>query len=66
MTLAAPWFKSSYSNGAASCIEVRFVGDVVQVRDTKFRRDPASADTTQPTLQVDATHWRRFLAVITR
>lgn len=65
MTLAASWFKSSYSSGNASCVEVCFVGDVVHVRDTKFRRDPANTDTTQPTLQVDATHWRHFIATIT-
>jgi hypothetical protein len=65
LTSAAPWFKSSYSNGAASCIEVRFVGDVVQIRDTKFRRDSANTGTAQPTLQIDAANWRHFLAAIT-
>ncbi|GAA4679487.1 DUF397 domain-containing protein [Streptomyces youssoufiensis] len=31
----AGWFKSSYSNGQAECVEVRISDDVVAMRDSK-------------------------------
>ncbi|WP_329107650.1 DUF397 domain-containing protein [Micromonospora sp. NBC_01699] len=37
------WFKSSYSSDNASCVEVRFVDGVVDVRDTKDRGGPVLA-----------------------
>ncbi|WP_329102747.1 DUF397 domain-containing protein [Micromonospora sp. NBC_01699] len=37
------WFKSSRSSNNASCVEVRFVGDAVDVRDTKDRSGPVLA-----------------------
>ncbi|WP_163509119.1 DUF397 domain-containing protein [Fodinicola acaciae] len=62
MTLSASgtgWFKSSHSDAAATCIEVRFAGDVVEIRDTK-----ANGVDGQPTLTVDAPSWRAFIAKI--
>ncbi|MFV2010612.1 DUF397 domain-containing protein, partial [Micromonospora sp. LOL_027] len=41
------WFKSSRSSDNANCVEVRFAGGQVDVRDTK--------DRTGPTLAFDAT-----------
>lgn len=49
-----PWFKSSYSNSSVACVEVRFDGDAVLVRDSKNR-------THSPTLAVTTTEWVAFL-----
>jgi hypothetical protein len=37
------WFKSSRSANNAACVEVRFAGDAVGVRDSNDRRGPALA-----------------------
>ncbi|MFV2017864.1 DUF397 domain-containing protein [Micromonospora sp. LOL_023] len=47
------WFKSSRSSDNANCVEVRFAGGQVDVRDTK--------DRTGPTLAFDATTWASFV-----
>ncbi|MDQ3988785.1 MAG: DUF397 domain-containing protein [Actinomycetota bacterium] len=49
-----PWFTSSYSNAAAACVEVRFAGDAVLVRDSKDR-------TRGPILAVTPNEWAAFL-----
>ena len=48
------WFKSSYSNAASACVEVRFAGDAVLVRDSKNRAQG-------PTLAMTTTAWAAFL-----
>ena len=48
------WFKSSYSNAASACVEVRLAGDAVLVRDSKNRA-------YGPTLAVTTTAWAAFL-----
>jgi uncharacterized protein DUF397 len=50
----APWFKSSYSDNSLACVEVRFDGDAVLVRDSKNRAHG-------PTLAVTITGWATFL-----
>ena len=50
----ASWFKSSYSNAASTCVEVRFAGDAVLVRDSKNR-------VHGPTLVVTTTAWAALL-----
>jgi Domain of unknown function (DUF397) len=50
----APWFKSSYSDNSLSCVEVRFAGDAVLVRDSKSRLHG-------PTLAMSTTEWATFL-----
>lgn len=51
------WFKSSYSSGASnSCVEVRYTGRGVAVRDTK--RHAAG------THQVSAGTWRAFIGAV--
>ncbi|MER5703800.1 DUF397 domain-containing protein [Micromonospora sp. NPDC002296] len=50
------WFKSSRSSDNAACVEVRFVGGAVDVRDTKDRSGPA--------LAFDGSSWLSFLAGI--
>lgn len=52
-TLDRGWFKSSRSANNAACVEVRFVGGVVDVRDTK--------DRSGPVLAFDGTSWASFL-----
>lgn len=47
------WFKSSFSNGNATCVEVRFDDDRVSVRDSK---DPAG-----PILTFPRGEWTAFL-----
>ncbi|MEU8260353.1 DUF397 domain-containing protein [Micromonospora sp. NPDC048999] len=47
------WFKSSRSSDNAACVEVRFVGGAVDVRDTK--------DRTGPMLSFDGRSWATFL-----
>ncbi|GGP71335.1 DUF397 domain-containing protein [Saccharothrix coeruleofusca] len=48
------WFKSSYSNPAQSCVEVRFDDGIVRVRDSK-------ADGAGPVIAVSAASWKAFL-----
>ena len=50
----SPWFKSSYSDTSTSCVEVRFAGDVVLVRDSKNCAHG-------PTLAMTTTAWAAFL-----
>ncbi|MEU6022796.1 DUF397 domain-containing protein [Micromonospora sp. NPDC048871] len=47
------WFKSSRSSNNANCVEVRFGGGAVDVRDTK--------DRSGPMLTFDASAWAGFL-----
>ncbi|MGC4761252.1 DUF397 domain-containing protein [Micromonospora sp. DT46] len=57
VALATPdrgWFKSSRSSDNAACVEVRFVGGAVDVRDTK--------DRSGPTLAFDGRSWASFVA----
>jgi hypothetical protein len=49
------WFKSSYSNAAASCVEVKFAEGQISVRDSKDRR------TASPTIGVGSIQWAAFL-----
>ncbi|GGM09382.1 MULTISPECIES: DUF397 domain-containing protein [Micromonospora] len=42
-TPSRDWFKSSRSANNAACVEVRFDGDVVGVRDSKDRGGPTLA-----------------------
>ncbi|TQM79461.1 uncharacterized protein DUF397 [Saccharothrix saharensis] len=51
---ARGWFKSSFSTASGDCVEVRFDGDVVLVRDTKDRGDG-------PVITLDAVRWDDFL-----
>ncbi|MBL6280231.1 DUF397 domain-containing protein [Micromonospora fiedleri] len=47
------WFKSSRSANNAACVEVRFGGGAVDVRDTK--------DRSGPILTFDACAWASFV-----
>jgi hypothetical protein len=54
------WFTSSYTNGHG-CVEVKFEGDLVHIRDTKYLRDPANDPATNPIITLPAIKWKWFL-----
>ncbi|MCX4096497.1 DUF397 domain-containing protein [Nocardia sp. alder85J] len=58
------WFTSTRTNNGNQCVEVRFDGDVVHVRDSKFRRDPANRDAAEPVVTVSAREWTAFLDTV--
>ncbi len=55
------WFKSSVSSGDGSCVKVRFHDDLVSIRDSKYRRDPAHDPHREPVITVTAGQWTVFL-----
>ncbi|MBF6176101.1 DUF397 domain-containing protein [Nocardia blacklockiae] len=58
---ATGWFTSTRTNNGNQCVEVRFDGAAVQVRDSKYRRDPARRPADEPVLTVTAGEWMDFL-----
>lgn len=58
---ATGWFTSSRTNNGNQCVEVRFDGDAVLIRDSKFRRDPAHRPGDEPVITVTAGEWTAFL-----
>jgi Domain of unknown function (DUF397) len=56
--LTPEWRKSTYSNGQASCVEVRASADGVDVRDTKDRQGP--------TLGFTPDEWSAFVRGVKR
>ncbi|WP_069816253.1 DUF397 domain-containing protein [Streptomyces sp. TP-A0874] len=48
------WFKSSYSNGQAECVEIRIGADAVAMRDSK---NPGG-----PVLSFSSEGWQEFVA----
>ncbi|WP_024799654.1 DUF397 domain-containing protein [Nocardia sp. BMG51109] len=54
------WFKSTYSDHGNACVEVRFAGEEVLIRDSKYQGDQAQ----QPTIAVPACAWGQFLAIV--
>ncbi|MBH0781224.1 DUF397 domain-containing protein [Nocardia bovistercoris] len=59
------WFTSTKSNNGNQCVEVRFVGDAVLIRDSKYRRDPANRPGDEPIITVTANEWTLFLGLLT-
>jgi hypothetical protein len=55
------WFKSSFSKDATTCVEVRFAGTSVLVRDSKYQGDPD----IQPTIAIPVGAWEHFLTIAT-
>ncbi len=55
------WFTSSFTNGSQACVEVRFHDDLVSIRDSKYRRDPAHDPHREPVITVTAGQWTAFL-----
>jgi hypothetical protein len=54
------WFVSSFSSGAGSCVEVRFVAGAILVRDSKDRRHD------RPIVGLPTHGWTALLSSITR
>ncbi|MCM6777002.1 DUF397 domain-containing protein [Nocardia sp. CDC159] len=61
---ATGWFSSTRTNNGNQCVEVRFDGAAVLIRDSKFRRDPAHRPEDEPVITVTATEWMYFLATV--
>ncbi|QIS16849.1 DUF397 domain-containing protein [Nocardia arthritidis] len=55
------WFTSSRSNNGNQCVEVRFDGDAVLIRDSKYRRNPANRTAEEPVITVNISEWTSFL-----
>ncbi|MET9489103.1 DUF397 domain-containing protein [Nocardia sp. NPDC006630] len=58
------WFTSTRTNNGNQCVEVRFDGDAVLIRDSKFRRNPAHRGQAEPIITVTAADWMAFLATV--
>ncbi len=57
------WRKSSRSQGSEHCVEVRYVGETILIRDSKYLRDSANDPALQPIIAVAATDWPAFLGI---
>ena len=55
------WFTSSFSSNANQCVEVRFDGEFVSIRDSKYRRNPTNQPAREPIITVTAAHWTVLL-----
>ncbi|WP_194816601.1 DUF397 domain-containing protein [Nocardia sp. XZ_19_385] len=58
------WFTSSRSNNGNQCVEVRFDGDAVLIRDSKYRRNPANRLAEEPIITVTESQWNSFLKLL--
>jgi hypothetical protein len=58
------WFTSTRTNNGNQCVEVRFDGDAVLIRDSKYRRDPANSPALEPVISVGAPAWMAFLRTV--
>ncbi|MFX0573487.1 DUF397 domain-containing protein [Nocardia nepalensis] len=58
------WFTSSRSNNGNQCVEVRFDGDAVLIRDSKYRRNPANRPAEEPIITVTASLWTSFINLL--
>ncbi|MEV6771310.1 DUF397 domain-containing protein [Nocardia sp. NPDC051030] len=56
------WFKSAHSDHGAACVEVRFDGDLVLIRDSKYLREPGNDPAAQPIIAVSVAAWDAFIA----
>lgn len=59
------WFTSSFSSNANQCVEVRFEGKRVSIRDSKYRRNPANRLARDPIITVTAAQWTLLLHHLT-
>ncbi|MGW4773907.1 DUF397 domain-containing protein [Nocardia sp. NPDC004278] len=58
------WFTSTRSNNGNQCVEVRFDGDAVLIRDSKYRRNPANRPAEEPVITVTASLWTSFINLL--
>lgn len=66
--LGATWRKSSASGdgGGGNCVEVRFDGRTVFIRDSKYLRSIGNDPAAQPVVVIDADVWPVFLEAARR
>lgn len=55
------WYKASFSDHGNACVEVRFEGEEVLIRDSKYRGNEA----LRPIIAVPAHAWVEFLTIAT-
>ncbi|MFI1460309.1 DUF397 domain-containing protein [Nocardia carnea] len=60
--MRSSWYKSSFSGSEHTCVEVRFAGKTVFIRDSKYRRNPGNDPARQPVIEVPISRWEAFLA----
>ncbi|MRH86332.1 DUF397 domain-containing protein [Nocardia sp. SYP-A9097] len=58
------WFTSTRTNNGNQCVEVRFDGAAVFIRDSKYRRNPANSALDEPIITVSAVEWMSFLTIL--
>lgn len=58
------WFTSTRTNNGNQCVEVRFDGAAVLIRDSKYRRNPVHRPVDEPVITVTAAEWMEFLAAV--
>ncbi|WP_084478468.1 DUF397 domain-containing protein [Nocardia jejuensis] len=58
---APTWRKATASNNGGACVEVRFEGESVLIRDSKYLRDATNDPAEQPTIAVPNAAWPEFL-----
>ncbi|MEV0294249.1 DUF397 domain-containing protein [Nocardia sp. NPDC050710] len=63
-SVSTGWFTSTRSNNGNQCVEVRFAGDAVLIRDSKYRRNPANRTAEEPIITVTASEWTSFLTML--
>jgi hypothetical protein len=63
--ISTGWFKASFSSPSQDCVEVRFEGQVVHIRDSKYRRVPANGAAGEPIITVTAEQWTALLDELT-
>lgn len=57
------WFKASASNGSCACVEVRLTtSGLVEIRDSKFLRNPDNDPALQPVISVEPRHFADWVA----
>ncbi len=55
------WYKASFSDHGNACVEVRFEGEEVLIRDSKYR----GSEALRPIIAIPAHAWVKFLSIAT-
>ncbi|WP_216915942.1 DUF397 domain-containing protein [Nocardia noduli] len=58
------WFKSTFSTGTSSCVEIAVTPEARLIRDSKYLRDPNNSPAQQPTIRVAIGQWAQFLSAV--
>lgn len=58
------WFKSSRSSETQSCVEVKFDGDLVLIRDSKQNSTYVDTPDEQPRIAFPTVQWLAFLDLV--